>query len=53
MYLEKSIGEYRSRYLIPQHGSFIQLCSMTIFIKIIFLFNKMIVKISTHIKLIK
>jgi len=36
MYLEKLIGEYRSKYLISQHGSFIRLYSMTIFIKINF-----------------
>ena len=53
MYLEKSRDENKSRYLIPQHELFIQLCSITMFNKIYFLFNEIIVKINTHIKMIE
>jgi hypothetical protein len=53
MYMKKSKSEYKSRYLISQYGSSTQLHLMTIFIKIIFLFNQMIVEIDTHIKLIE
>jgi hypothetical protein len=53
MYMKKSKSGYKSRYLISQHGPSTQLHLMTIFIKIIFLFNQMIVEIDTHMKLIE
>ena len=53
MYLEKSRGRYRSRYLILQHSSFTRLCSITLFIQINFLFNQIIVETDKHTKLIE
>ena len=54
MYMKKSKSGYKSRYLISQHGPSTQLHLMTIFIKIIFLFNQIVIKIDIHkINLIK
>jgi hypothetical protein len=53
MYLKKLRDRCKSTYLISQYGSFVQLCSITLFICINFLFNQMIVEIDTHIKLIE
>jgi hypothetical protein len=53
MLLKKSKDECKLRYVISQHGLFTRLCSMTLFVKINFLYNQMIVEIDTHIKLIK
>jgi hypothetical protein len=49
--MKKSKGECKSIYLISSYGPFIQLCSMILFIKIIFLFNEMISKINIHVKI--
>lgn len=51
MKLEKLIDKYRSKYLISQHESFTRLYLMNQFIKIMFLWNKKIVEIDTHVKL--
>ena len=51
--MEKSRGGCRSKYLISQHSLFTRLCLMILYINIIFLFNKIIIKINIHIKLIE
>jgi len=51
--LEKSRYRCISKYLILKHGIFTQLFLLNLFIKIIFLFKKMIIEIKAQIKLIK
>jgi hypothetical protein len=51
--MKKSKDRCKSIYLISQHGMFTRLCLMTLLIKIILLFNQMIVEVDTHIKLIE
>jgi len=51
--MKKSKHRCRSRYLILQHDIFTRMCLMTLLIKIILLFNQMIVEVDMHLKLIE
>jgi len=51
--LKKSRDKYRIKYLISQNETFTLLCLVNLFIKIFFLFNQMIIKIETCVKLIE
>jgi hypothetical protein len=53
MKLKKSRDRFRLRFLISQDRTFSQLYLLNCFMKIIFLFNQMIIKIYAHIKLIE
>ena len=48
---KNSKDRYRSRYLISQHGTFIQLYLLNLLNKNIFLLNQMITKLNTCLKL--